>query len=144
PDEQIEVTASGAESTTTRSVKPNPGGARMDLLAVPKPPVAPPKPPAAPVCPKLNFFFNCPPGTPGKCDNPKLALNRLSNDEAAAKTYYEEVDRKHTRLTFAQWLKVAGFNKRGGGGTRAFYTNDNDLGFGRDMHILETKFGVFA
>lgn len=144
PDDQIEVTASGAESTTTRSAKPNSGGARMDLLVAPKQPVAPPNPPSAEVCPKLNFFFNCPPGTPGKCDNPRLALNRLSNDEAAAKTYYADVDPKNTRLTFAQWLKVAGFHKRGGGGTRGFYTNDNDLGFGRDMHILETKFGVFA
>ena len=49
-----------------------------------------------------------------------------------------------TFLTLEQWLVVAGFNKRGGRGTRGFYTNDNDLGFGRDMHILETKFGVFA
>jgi hypothetical protein len=39
---------------------------------------------------------------------------------------------------------VNGFDKNGGGGTRAAYLNDNDLGFGRDMHCLEKPTGDVA
>ena len=144
PDERIDVIAVSADATTVRSVRPGLAGERVDILMIPKRSTTPTKPPAPPVCPKLNYFFNCPPGTPGKCDDPRLALNRLSNDEAAATAYYRDIDLKNVRLTFAQWLKVAGFKKNGGGGTRGFYTNNNDLGFGRDMHILKTNFGVFG
>ena len=144
PDEEVAITATAAGATATRSVMPSAAGASMDLLLVPQQPAAAPPAPAAPVCPKLSFFFDCPTGTPGGCDNKDLALARLNNNEEEAKDYYRSVDRDNTRLTLAQWFAVAGFNSRGGRGTRGFYTNSNDLGFGRDMHILETKFGVFA
>jgi hypothetical protein len=143
-EETARVSVTAAGETMMQSVRPSAFGTRADLSLTPKQPPTPAKPPAQPVCPRLNYFFNCPPDTPGKCDNPNLALSRMSNGSGEADKYYEDVDPKHTRTTLADWLKVAGFRRSGGGGTRGFYTNDNDLGFGRDMHILPTDFGVFA
>jgi hypothetical protein len=39
--------------------------------------------------------------------------------------------------TLSDWWQVAGFNADGSGGVRAAYLNNNDLGFGRDMHCIE-------
>jgi hypothetical protein len=39
--------------------------------------------------------------------------------------------------TLSDWWQVAGFNADGSGGARAAYLNNNDLGFGRDMHCIE-------
>jgi hypothetical protein len=41
-----------------------------------------------------------------------------------------------THSTLGAWWSQAGFASDGSGGTRAAYLNNNDLGFGRDMHII--------
>jgi len=95
-------------------------------------------------CPSVTEYFPCPtPPPPLGCPNPNTGwLTFKSNDEAAAKTYYDNVGKD--RLTLSDWFTLAGFGTGGTGGERAQYTNDNDLGFGRDMHIIQTSKGTFA
>jgi len=51
-----------------------------------------------------------------------------------------------THSTLGDWWAQAGFDPAtGAGGTRASYLNHNDLGFGRDMHMLKKPTGeVYA
>jgi hypothetical protein len=79
----------------------------------------------------------------------KLALHKIRSTETEARQYYGAVDESDKRLTLEQWFVLAGFASSGGPGpngsyARGYYANDNDLGFGRDMHFLETSFGTFA
>jgi hypothetical protein len=61
-------------------------------------------------------------------------------DEGEASRYYQRVDPQNLRPTLSAWWGVNGFDpKTGGGGVRTAYTNNNDLGFGRDMHCIEDK-----
>ncbi len=94
-------------------------------------------------CPSVSPYFPCPPKAPVGCPNTGW-LSFKSNDAAAATTYYANVDKNGKRITLKDWWVTAGFNADGSGGVRASYTNDNDLGFGRDMHVIQTANGVFA
>jgi hypothetical protein len=96
-------------------------------------------------CPKPTNTYTCPPtGAPGvPCDQGRF-LRIRGNDLPTATAYYLAVDPNSSRRTLQDWWKVAGFQPDGSGGVHASYTNDNDLGFGRDMHMIKTQFGVFA
>ncbi len=94
-------------------------------------------------CPSVSPYFPCPLAAPIGCPNTGW-LSFKSNNEAAATTYYQNVDKNNKRTTLRDWWVTAGFASDGLGGTRASYTNDNDLGFGRDMHIIQSANGVFA
>jgi hypothetical protein len=74
PPEEITLTVSAGRATSTRRVMPTASGAPMDWVLAPQQISAPPEPAPTPICPKLNFFFNCPRGTPGGCADPALAL----------------------------------------------------------------------
>ena len=51
--------------------------------------------------------------------------------------YYEFIDPQQKRRSIGEWWALMGFDPNTGkGGDRAAYVNDNDLGFGRDMHCL--------
>jgi hypothetical protein len=62
----------------------------------------------------------------------------------SANAYYAAVDPNNARPTLSQFYAVAGFGPDGSGGTRAAYMNDNDLGFGRDMHFIQTGGFIFS
>ncbi len=77
------------------------------------------------------------------------ALTAASNGPAAlfdtsdsAHTYYQTIDPNGTRTTLSAWLTTNGFNPAVSGwaaDAHAIYTNNYDLGFGRDMYM---KFGA--
>lgn len=53
--------------------------------------------------------------------------------------YYDAIDPNHSRSTLGLWWGLNGFSATdGSGGTRASYLNNNDLGFGRDMHCTQS------
>jgi hypothetical protein len=58
--------------------------------------------------------------------------------EQEATDYYATIDPGNANPTLQAWWTNHGFAADGSGGTRASYLNDNDLGFGRDMHCRET------
>jgi hypothetical protein len=70
----------------------------------------------------------------------------LTGTDAQAIGYYQGLDSGlsyngttwsgGTHSTLGAWWQQAGFASDGSGGTRAAYLNNNDLGFGRDMHII--------
>jgi mono/diheme cytochrome c family protein len=72
------------------------------------------------------------------------ATQTLDTPQSAA-AYYKAIDPNDTRTTFLNWLKENGFIARDrtsftwsdletGSGAHAVYTNNYDLGFGRDMY----------
>jgi len=66
----------------------------------------------------------------------------LFDTSASAHTYYATIDPNGERTTLSAWLKVNGFNPTVSGwaaDAHAVYTNNYDLGFGRDMYM---KFGA--
>jgi len=97
-------------------------------------------------CPNPTNTFTCPPtGAPAvACEQGNKFLTIHSNDVPTADAYYLAADPNGKRKTLKDWWLVAGFNADGTGGTRASYTNDNDLGFGRDMHMIQTPNGTFG
>ena len=101
--------------------------------------------------PTLTPFHPCPATAPVGCSPPSWPwLTFKSNAASETATYYLAVDPNKKRLTLRDWWTTAGFNADGsvpsgaGISSRATYSNDNDLGFGRDMGILQTTHGVFA
>jgi len=57
-----------------------------------------------------------------------------------ALNYYSVVDPQKLRTTLGDWWKANGFNKTDGSApsaTKVAYLNHNDLGFGRDMHMVQ-------
>jgi hypothetical protein len=61
-------------------------------------------------------------------------------DQTDSDLYYNIVDPNTSRLTLGDWWQTNGFNPADGSAdteVKAAYLNDNDLGFGRDMHILQ-------
>jgi hypothetical protein len=66
----------------------------------------------------------------------------LFDTSASAHTYYATIDPHGDRTTLNAWLQVNGFNPNVSGwaaDAHAVYTNNYDLGFGRDMYM---KFGA--
>lgn len=61
-----------------------------------------------------------------------------SDGEQVATDYYNAIDPAGDKDTLGKWWVQNGFGNDGSGGTRAAYLNHNDLGFGRDMHCLES------
>jgi hypothetical protein len=62
----------------------------------------------------------------------------LTVDPEGRRTFLDPSNPDPTQThTLADWWQVAGFNADGSGGTRTAYLNNNDLGFGRDMHCLQ-------
>lgn len=53
-------------------------------------------------------------------------------------SYYGRVDPNGERTTLDDWLEINGFNDPGAPERSAEYINANDLGFGREMHCLDT------
>jgi hypothetical protein len=66
--------------------------------------------------------------------------NQLANG------YYATIDPMGKRKTLGEWWTVNGFDQTGSaaGEVKAAYLNNNDLGFGREMHILKTGDRVAA
>jgi hypothetical protein len=61
------------------------------------------------------------------------------NAEDIATAYYDAIGATSDKPDLGTWWDLNGFDPlTGAGGTRAAYMNFNDLGFGRDMHCLET------
>ena len=57
---------------------------------------------------------------------------------AMTNAYYDAIDPNHNRTKLGDWWNQNGFDPNtGAGGTRASYLNNNDLGFGRDMHCIQ-------
>lgn len=66
----------------------------------------------------------------------------LYDTSASAHTYYQTIDPNGARTTLSAWLSVNGFDPSVTGwnaDAHAIYTNNYDLGFGRDMYM---KFGA--
>jgi outer membrane protein assembly factor BamB len=61
---------------------------------------------------------------------------------AFATSYYRTIDPMSRRTTLGKWWAQNGFDSTGGGGTRTAYLNNNDLGFGRDMHCQQQGLNV--
>lgn len=92
-------------------------------------------------------------GHPYFLTGPYGTFNTPSGVDAAMMTnaYYDRIDPPiagpmppmlvRQRDTLAGFWAMNGFTATGGGGTRAAYTNHNDLGFGRDMHCLANGSG---
>ncbi|MGH8218070.1 MAG: PKD domain-containing protein [Steroidobacteraceae bacterium] len=62
----------------------------------------------------------------------------LYDTSASAHTYYSTIDPNGAKTTLAAWLQANGFNPSDAGwgaDAHAVYTNDYDLGFGRDMYL---------
>jgi hypothetical protein len=59
--------------------------------------------------------------------------------DADTNAYFNEIDPNHNRTTLGDWWSQNGFDPvTGGNGVRTAYLNNNDLGFGRDMHCIQT------
>jgi hypothetical protein len=71
-----------------------------------------------------------------------LFLTKHNSDvatDADSQNYYQIVDPNGTRQTLGDWWAANGFSAIDGsapGEAKAAYLNNNDLAFGRDMHIL--------
>lgn len=64
-----------------------------------------------------------------------LQYSKGTGDATRAAGYYAGIDPANLRTTLGSWWQVNGFDPTtGAGGTRTSFGNDNDLGFGRDMH----------
>ncbi|HTT00506.1 MAG TPA: hypothetical protein VMG11_00345 [Steroidobacteraceae bacterium] len=62
----------------------------------------------------------------------------LFDTSASAHSYYQTIDPNNTRTTLTDWLTANGFNPNisgWGADAHAVYTNNYDLGFGRDMYL---------
>ena len=64
-----------------------------------------------------------------------LQYGKGTGNAAQAAGYYAAIDPLNQRTTLGDWWSQNGFNPvTGAGGIRTSFGNDNDLGFGRDMH----------
>lgn len=81
-------------------------------------------------------------GCPAPC-NPRQFLSRKENSEEDAQEYYQAIDPNGKRTTLAAWLRLARHQELDRP-VRASYANANDLGFGRDMYMVRTPWGIFA
>lgn len=73
-----------------------------------------------------------------------LEQKGVGSADAAAK-YYAVVDPNQLRGTLSEWWKTNGFDENDGSAmaaARTAFLNDNDLGFGRDMHMLIVQNGA--
>jgi len=72
---------------------------------------------------------------------PFLSIKQFTDvNEHDADNYYDAVDPNRARRTLGQWWRQNGFNATTGLAAtevRAAYLNNNDLGFGREMHLLK-------
>jgi hypothetical protein len=68
----------------------------------------------------------------------------ITADQATG--YYSAIDPKGLRKTLGQWWTVNGFKSDGSADNekKVVYLNNNDLGFGREMHFLKTGNNVAA
>ncbi|MFI5104262.1 MAG: carboxypeptidase-like regulatory domain-containing protein, partial [Terriglobales bacterium] len=86
---------------------------------------------------EVNLEQTIPPwsGAPG---SPFLTFKGEISD-AETNAYYAVIDPNSNRTTLGGWWGQNGFDAvTGANGTRTAYLNNNDLGFGRDMHCLQT------
>ncbi|ACY15577.1 carboxypeptidase-like regulatory domain-containing protein [Haliangium ochraceum] len=68
-----------------------------------------------------------------------LQYSKGTGSAAQAAGYYAAIDPLDERTTLGDWWAINGFDpSTGAGGVRASFGNDNDLGFGRDMHCLSS------
>lgn len=74
-----------------------------------------------------------------------LTFKGAGTPDQAAK-YYKAVDPHDDRTTLGGWWAKNGFDQNGdaSGEVRTSYLNNNDLGFGRDMHILKHPDGTVS
>ncbi|HEX7137004.1 MAG TPA: carboxypeptidase-like regulatory domain-containing protein [Vicinamibacterales bacterium] len=92
---------------------------------------------AAP-CRRFTTLHDC----PSPCNEGQFLVFR-GNTEAKANEYYGKVDAHGKRLTLTDWLRLARYEELAPP-VRASYANANDLGFGRDMYMTRSPWGVFA
>jgi hypothetical protein len=98
----------------------------------------------------LALAAGLPPGVPPTGKPPDFLTFKGLATQQDAINYYLAVDPEGRRTfldpsnpdvtqthTLADWWNVVGFNADGSGGVRTSYLNNNDLGFGRDMHCLQ-------
>src|SRR5208282_1258760 len=82
---------------------------------------------------------------PAPTPGPLLSLKDGSADESTATAYYQHVDPNGLRATLGAWWSHNGFDPNNGaaaGEIRTSYLNNNDLGSGRDMHVLRHADGT--
>jgi len=68
----------------------------------------------------------------------KIAPLGLYDSSASAHAYYHTIDPTNAKTTLASWLQANGFDQSApnwGADTHAVYTNNFDLGLGRDMYL---------
>jgi len=86
-------------------------------------------------------------GAPSIADPLSLAFNgRADGTPTGAADYYALVDPGNQRMTLTAWWTMNGFGPNGtaAGEVRTSYLNNNDLGSGRDMHVLYRPNGDVA
>lgn len=77
-------------------------------------------------------------GRPSFLIGPYGAFNPVDGGQQAI-DYYNALDPGGVKTNLGDWWAQNGFDATSGsGGVRQAYLNHNDLGFGRDMHCLET------
>lgn len=87
---------------------------------------------------KLPFYgYNDATGRPFFLTGPYGSFLPVDGEQEAT-DYYATIDPGNLYPTLQVWWTSHNFAADGSGGTRAAYLNDNDLGFGRDMHCLKT------
>ncbi|MBI1916755.1 MAG: carboxypeptidase regulatory-like domain-containing protein [Planctomycetes bacterium] len=82
---------------------------------------------------------------PPETNKDSFLTRKQPGSAAIATNYYQAVDPQKKRETLGAWWTVNGFNPKNGtakGEKHAAYLNDNDLGSGRDMHILKVGANV--
>jgi hypothetical protein len=65
-------------------------------------------------------------------------LDDSSSGPPIATAYYGAIDPLGLRTNLKAFFQKNGFGNDGSGGTRTTFINNGDLGFGRDMHCLQT------
>ncbi len=71
-----------------------------------------------------------------------LTFKQGTSSAANANNYYSAIDPSALRDNLKKFWTKNSFGADGSGGTRTFFLNHNDIGFGRDMHCLKTGANV--
>lgn len=93
-----------------------------------------------------DLLLNAPGPNPIPTPGSEFLTLKRRGDPELAKKYYEGVDPDHERLTLGAWWAKNGFDNHGDaqGAVRTSYLNNNDLGSGRDMHVLRHDDGTVS
>jgi hypothetical protein len=85
-------------------------------------------------------FYSAPPAPA------EFLTRKRTGEDAVAAGYYATIDPQNKRSTLGDWWAINGFQSDGTSSTetKIVYLNDNDLGFGREMHFVKSGSNVAA